>query len=222
MTWEIGSSISTLIGWCYFTAWSISFYPQVVLNWQRKSVQGLSIDFLCYNVYGFFCYSVYNLAFFFSREIQDEYKQRNPDSSGNLVRFNDIAFAVHAFIISSFTLMQTFHYKRDPTQGLSTVAKYFVGITTLGIIGFFLAVVNGWALWIDLLYYLSFIKMGVSFIKYMPQVWINFKRKSTVGWSIHNILLDLTGGLLSILQLFLDASLSGDWSGIYGVSWIDM
>ncbi|KAG2207270.1 hypothetical protein INT46_003189 [Mucor plumbeus] len=50
----------------------------------------------------------------------------------------------------------------------------------------------------------------------MPQVWINFKRKSTIGWSIHNILLDCTGGVLSITQLLLDASLSGDWSGVTG------
>ncbi|KAI8371008.1 PQ loop repeat-domain-containing protein [Blakeslea trispora] len=216
MDWKIGTSISTLIGWCYFTAWSFSFYPQVILNWQRKSVQGLSIDFLCYNVYGFLCYSIYNLAFFFSREIQHEYKQRYPNSNGNLVRFNDIAFAVHAFMISFFTLMQTFQYKRDEHQRLSFVAKCFIVFTALGIMVFSLAVFFGWALWIDVLYYLSFIKMAVSFIKYMPQVWINFKRKSTVGWSIHNILLDLTGGLLSIAQLCLDASLSGDWSGISG------
>lgn len=30
---------------------------------------------------------------------------------------------------------------------------------------------------------------------------MNFQRKSTVGWSIGNILLDLTGGLLSFCQM---------------------
>jgi hypothetical protein len=32
-------AISVLViatGWIYFTAWSISFYPQIVLNYQRK------------------------------------------------------------------------------------------------------------------------------------------------------------------------------------------
>lgn len=28
--------ISVIIGWIYFTAWSISFYPQVYLNFRRK------------------------------------------------------------------------------------------------------------------------------------------------------------------------------------------
>ena len=32
---------------------------------------------------------------------------------------------------------------------------------------------------------------------------MNFKLKSTVGWSIGNVLLDFTGGTLSILQMFL-------------------
>ena len=32
---------------------------------------------------------------------------------------------------------------------------------------------------------------------------LNFQRKSTVGWSIHQILLDLVGGVMSIAQLVL-------------------
>lgn len=37
-----------------------------------------------------------------------------------------------------------------------------------------------------------------------------------MGWSIGQILLDLTGGVLSIAQLVIDSSLQGDWSGILG------
>ena len=39
---------------------------------------------------------------------------------------------------------------------------------------------------------------------------MNFRRKSTVGWSIGNILLDFTGGILSMLQMFLIAYNTGD------------
>jgi cystinosin len=55
-------------------------------------------------------------------------------------------------------------------------------------------------------------------VKYIPQVWVNYKRKSTQGWSIWQILFDLTGGVLSILQLVIDSSLQADWSGIMGNS----
>lgn len=34
---------------------------------------------------------------------------------------------------------------------------------------------------------------------------MNYKRKSTLGWSIGNIFLDFTGGSLSMLQMFLNA-----------------
>lgn len=45
---------------------------------------------------------------------------------------------------------------------------------------------------------------------------VNYKRKSTDGWSIIQILLDLAGGVLSILQLVIDSSLEADWSGVTG------
>jgi hypothetical protein len=45
---------------------------------------------------------------------------------------------------------------------------------------------------------------------------MNYKRKSTEGWSIGNILLDFTGGVLSVLQMFLLAINYDDWSSIFG------
>lgn len=50
----------------------------------------------------------------------------------------------------------------------------------------------------------------------MPQVWVNYKRQSTDGWSIEQILLDFSGGVLSIVQLLIDASFQPDWSGVTG------
>lgn len=50
----------------------------------------------------------------------------------------------------------------------------------------------------------------------MPQVYMNYQRKSTQGWSIGQILFDFAGGVLSLAQLFLDASFQEDWSGVTG------
>ncbi|KAF9119480.1 hypothetical protein BGW39_000278 [Mortierella sp. 14UC] len=211
-----GPFLSYLIGWAYFIAWSASFYPQAILNWRRKTVQGLSMDFVHLNVVGFLCYSIFNLAFFFSSEIQEEYKRRN-DGQENLVRANDVFFAVHALILSTFTLVQTWVYKRDEGQRVSGFAWAFLltsGVSVVFLVG--RALQGKGYEWIDILYFLSYIKLVISFIKYCPQVYINWAAKSTVGWSIHNILLDFTGGALSIGQLVLDAYISDDWSGISG------
>ncbi|CAO3674302.1 unnamed protein product [Rhizopus microsporus] len=150
------------------------------------------------------------------QDIRDEYKRRN-HSNENLVRANDVVFAVHAFLISTFTLFQTFYYKKDNSQRLSKIARYFITASFIGVLCMLMSIEYFEKfMWIDLMYYLSYVKLLVSLIKYIPQAWVNFKRKSTLGWSIHNILLDFTGGTLSITQLLLDASISGDWSGVSG------
>ena len=48
-------------------------------------------------------------------------------------------------------------------------------------------------------------KAVITFVKYLPQVYLNWKRKSTVGWSIENVILDFTGGSFSLLQEIMDS-----------------
>lgn len=64
-----------------------------------------------------------------------------------------------------------------------------MAITSIGIA--VCAVVAGFGslAWLDLLYYFSYLKLVISFLKFVPQAWMNYKRKSTIGWSIHNIIL---------------------------------
>lgn len=74
---------------------------------------------------------------------------------------------------------------------------------------------RGWA-WIDVVYGLEYIKLMYTIFKYVPQVVSNFRRRSTLGWSIEQQLLDFTGGTLSLAQLVIDSSLQSDWSGLTG------
>jgi cystinosin len=74
---------------------------------------------------------------------------------------------------------------------------------------------SSWA-WIDTIYALGYVKIIATLVKYCPQVYLNYQRKSTVGWSIWQILLDFIGGILSLLQLVIDSALQADWSGLYG------
>lgn len=69
---------------------------------------------------------------------------------------------------------------------------------------------------LNLLYFYSYVKLIITIIKYVPQAWMNHKRKSTEGWSIGNILLDFTGGMLSVIQMFFLATNYNDWSSIFG------
>ena len=52
----------------------MSFYPQFFLNLRKKSVVGLSLDYVSLNVMGFICYSIFNIAFFFDPGVQEQYR----------------------------------------------------------------------------------------------------------------------------------------------------
>ncbi len=67
-----------LVGWIYFFAWSISFYPQIILNFRRGSVVGLNFDFLALNILGHSCYSVFNICLYTSHDIQQQYYALHP------------------------------------------------------------------------------------------------------------------------------------------------
>jgi cystinosin len=213
--------VSAAIGYTYFLAWSVSFYPQIVNNFKRRSTVGLSPDFAVLNVLGFACYAAYNASFYWSSTIQEMYQQRHGQNAEITIQSNDVAFALHALILSSVTVLQIVFYgggvKALPLS--KPIASVIVVILTICIVYPVLLWMTHDAKkfnWLDFLYMLSYIKIAISLIKYIPQVGLNIRRRSTVGWSIWNILLDFTGGCLSILQLIWDCADRQDFSGITG------
>ena len=212
------SYLSSCLGYTYFFAWSISFYPQAITNYRRKTTQGLSVEFSSLNVLGFACYSAYNVVLFFSSEVQELYKHRY-NSEQIPVQSNDVAFVLHALLLSSITLYQILHYDgMARARQMSKTILTMMGLIMAVAVGGAVLVVGGfWGVnWLDYIYALSLCKIVVTLVKYMPQVYLNWKRKSTAGWSIWQILLDLTGGFLSNLQLVLDCAALSDFSGITG------
>ncbi|KAJ9460710.1 Cystinosin-like protein [Diplonema papillatum] len=214
--------ISAVIGWTYFAAWSISFYPQLYLNWVRKSVVGMSFDFQFLNLLGFACYSAFNVALYFVDPIKEDYQKMHNSSSP--VRTNDVFFALHAELLTALTFCQIFMYERGDQRFhilplLGTVvfmivfALWFIDLVVKG--GRYDDRPRPW-IWIDFLNGLSWVKLGISVVKYTPQVYLNYRRKRTTGWNIWNVLLDFTGGSLSVAQLFMDCISQNDWSGVSG------
>ena len=127
------------------------------------------MDFVYLNVQGFLAYSVYNIALFSSPGIRKEYRERNHGHSPS-VRGNDVAFAVHAFVLSVITLIQTFTYKRGANQVVSSQASFFIAVTSTLVAILLVTASFGSVAWLDLLYYLSYLKIAISFLKLIPQV----------------------------------------------------
>eukprot|EP00878_Enallax_costatus_P003155 GHUV01003355.1.p3 GENE.GHUV01003355.1~~GHUV01003355.1.p3 ORF type:complete len:145 (+),score=42.79 GHUV01003355.1:1124-1558(+) len=63
---------------------------------------------------------------------------------------------------------------------------------------------------------LGITKVTMTVVKYTPQALLNAERKSTKGWQIKNVLLDLAGGILSFSQIGLNAVARADMSVITG------
>ena len=57
---------------------------------------------------------------------------------------------------------------------------------------------------------MGYAKAAITFVKYVPQVYLNWKRQSCEGWSLENVVLDFCGGSLSFLQSALNSICLGD------------
>lgn len=205
---------SEIVGWMYFVAWSFSFYPQTYSNWKRKSVIGLHFDFLTLNIIGFFVYSMFNICLYAIPEIEKQYFQRHPYGI-NPVQLNDVIFSIHAFFACAVQVVQCFIYERGDQQ-VSKTAKWIISAISVSMIIAVILGVSNAVQWLEFLYFISYIKLFITLIKYIPQAYYNYQRKSTTGWSIGNVLLDFTGGSLSIAQMFILAYNYNDWSSIFG------
>uniref|UniRef100_A0A3B3WCP7 Cystinosin, lysosomal cystine transporter n=1 Tax=Poecilia mexicana TaxID=48701 RepID=A0A3B3WCP7_9TELE len=247
------SVVAQVIGWIYFVAWSVSFYPQAWENWRRKSVVGLNFDFLALNLTGFIAYSVFNIGLFWIPYIKEEFLQKNPNGI-NPVNANDVFFSLHALLfcviyVSQAALYEVHYYRvgcgmfcpaDDKTdvkdkflrhrvllktllclfqrggQSVSWTARILLLIGwTFALISLFVAVAHK-ITWLEYLYYFSYIKLAVTLIKYVPQAYMNYRRQSTEGWSIGNVLLDFTGGVFSILQMIIQSYNNDEWKLVFG------
>ena len=79
-----------------------------MLNIQRRTTQGLTPDFPLLNVFGFSCYTISTAAFLYSPAVRSQYAARHPISPEPTVRFNDLAFGVHAWLLCVIVYSQFF------------------------------------------------------------------------------------------------------------------
>ena len=107
----------------FVVCWGTSFYPQIYMNWRRKSVRGLSMDFVGLNISGFLAYTVlpatqgahagpqvYIVVLMGSSVVREQYAHRYKDHEP-LVRVHDLVFTLHSLFLASITLVQAYIYR---------------------------------------------------------------------------------------------------------------
>ena len=174
------------------------------MNYQRKSTMGLSSDMILYDCIGYIALSIYSVGMYADPYIRSEYRDTHSDNEPN-VAINDVFFATHGILLTIVPLVQMAYYdgwRQTPTRAclytissiMFVIAAYLIVIFT-GLLGGGIFTFYYWV------YALAFVKLGVTILKYIPQIYLNYVRHSTEGWNITQILLDLMGGLFSALQL---------------------
>lgn len=113
---------------------------------------------------------------------------------------SDYLFSLHAALFTLFQFWQYFYYPK----GDNKISKFWAVITCLSLS----TIVIAGILWhhnLEVFFiYIGILKVALTAFKYLPQVQLNIKRKSTHGLSVISIWMDLTGGVLSLLQIVID------------------
>ncbi|KAI5341322.1 hypothetical protein L3X38_020596 [Prunus dulcis] len=203
-----------VMGWMAFTCWSVGFYPQVILNFRRKSVVGLSFDFVVLNLTKHSSYLIYNATLYFSSAVQKQYWEKYGSGQMIPVAVNDVAFSAHAVLITAIILFQIAIYDRG-TQKVSKIAIGIVVAVWLGAaVCFFVALPTHSWLWLINIF--NSIQVFMTVVKYTPQAFMNFMRKSTDGFSIGFYLLDFSGGVTNYAQMAVLSIDQDSWVNFFG------
>ncbi|CAK7226186.1 hypothetical protein SCUCBS95973_006114 [Sporothrix curviconia] len=113
-------ALSSLCGWVYTIMWSLSFYPQWILNMRRRTTAGTTVDFPISNCLGFLSYVLSTVALRYSPTVRAEYAARHHGLTPT-VAFNDVVFAVHSLVlcfvcVSQFILPQLWGWDKNDSR----------------------------------------------------------------------------------------------------------
>lgn len=215
--------ISALIGWSAVIGWGLANYPTIISNYQLKSVQGIAMEYLFFNMMGFILYTLYTSLMWGSSLVREEFYLEHKEYP--LIKLNDVFFGVHNLVTNVVMLFQAYccGYKKNDNQVLSMTAKIIITMVFTYLFGgsIYIYRTQGFTPtehvfnWMHLFTSLGVVKVLMSVFKNIPQIIYNYNRKSTHGWPIVMIWLDFFGASLSFLQLVIDAYQVNNISAIF-------
>ncbi|OAF67538.1 hypothetical protein A3Q56_04730 [Intoshia linei] len=196
------SILSNYLGWAFFFCWGFLYYPQLYRNYKRKSVEGLSLEFFLLNLTGIMCFFIFNCSFYFNDKVQLLYHVQHP--KGIIpVKNTDIFVVLNLLLVNSCILFQFMMYG----QTIQKFRKFFklVALVWILIAFIFGFVILQYISVLTYLYALSSIKILTTLFKAIPQLYLNYQLKTTVGLSMTAIYLDFFGTVFCMFQLVIDA-----------------
>lgn len=208
--------ITDLLGLVYVCCWSVSMYPPVMTNWRYGSASALSIDFVMLNTTGYF-YLVISLIlqlYWWMPPPKDANPTEELASLKPKITNFDLCYCLHGFVMNLVLVSQVvaghslWRFKVNRPLRMKPIYYRVMFLSLLVFVMltgqlFIYNVKSGWDNLRTLEYCnrLFMLKISMSLLKYVPQVFHNHERKSMKGFAIQSTILDVTGGLASLMQL---------------------
>ena len=181
-----------VVGWVGICLWTLGFIMKSYVIYKTKTGDGVSMDYLFMNWTAFYFYLSYTIYGHFYNA-----------SYSHQVHTTDFVFTCFSMFMVSFEVVQIFYYPRKK----NTVRYLPFGITTLIIIAVgvccFQLPTN------DAFKQMGNAKIVQTNLRAFPQIYQNWFRKSTRGWSMVAVFQDLFGGILSLCQMVIDCFIQG-------------
>ena len=129
---------------------------------------------------------------------------RVPTNKTSTIRVKDMVICANALVLTILTLFQYFVYSKVTRHIMITLSFQNILVSQFSdwCCGCQLQKPHIWSVSFNLL---ANIKLLLSWLINIPQVYLNYKSKSTANWSVYSILLDLGGGVFSALQVVVDS-----------------
>ncbi|KAG7022696.1 Cystinosin-like protein, partial [Cucurbita argyrosperma subsp. argyrosperma] len=206
--------IYQLLGWSALICWALASYPQIILNFWRKSVVGLSFDFVMLNFTKQSSYLIYNASLFFSATVQRQYFEKYGFDQMIPVALSDVFFPSHSILLIFIVSVQIFLFECGDQKVSNSAVAIFAAVWVFAAACFFIALPTHSWLWLVSMF--NSIQVLMTVIKYSPQAFLNFTRKSTMGFSIHTVVLDFIGGVATLTQMSVQSIDQGSWVNFFG------
>lgn len=163
---------------------------------------------------------------YFNPFVREQYALKHtPDTPGHsahypLLKANDVAYTVHGLLSVMIIYFQVHFtdYRKSHAHlsAYTQIILYFVCFTCFLTVGSVLVMRDHSPIkLLDVAEMLGFVKVCMSTYKYIPQLIYNHRRRSTKGWAINSMLLDIIGSVSSLAQLFLDGYLNNDIGSVW-------
>lgn len=219
-------ALSTFFGAVYVCFWSSAFYPTLVMNHRLKSSDAISLDSVFLNIIGYWSYFITITLQLFNKKVVEEYQQAYHTKP--ILSLIDFLYVSHCMVCVTVTLLQVLYYRivklksyHEPQSSHLRLADYKYLLTVWQKVGhgtkylmLLLVIIIAVSLHqgfyshslplLTLTKVLTMVKLFINCIKYVPQLLLNYKKKSVKGFPFLSTYFDLVGGVASLCQVIID------------------